>query len=444
MVKRIVLFLMAVVILIALGIIISPMVIGHYLKTNYSKVLGHLMPGKNIHFKLISYQRGWYTDHAVVQMDLSQSKWRINGQSQITFNQTIDVGPILRQPNGGFMWQLARITTNYDKNGTKFQSTILVDLHKKVVATSTFNLVTISQKTKSTRITQAKTKMTLKKGMREIQANLGSLSSWQHSQSMPSLSANGVQYHKTVLGKKPNTENSTAINMDSITVGNDPQKQIHAKHALIQRRSLNHGDNVTVNYRLYAKELSIGDLPTRTMEVDFTINDLSKALMASLSHDISNFFHPGHGKNQWVVMQDVVKVLSKGLAVKLNKIFMTTPSGPVTVSGMLALPAANGIAQILNPLADLHAQLQGQVPLPWLLKEIMAHQKLKSKNAAMAKVNRWVKKGLLKQEKDAISFSLVYKNRQFYLSTPDHKTLTRFYWEVPSQVSTMQINSIKH
>jgi hypothetical protein len=431
MVKRIVLFLMAVVVLVALGILLSPMVIGNHIKNHYPQILAKLFPGKKIQFKVLSYQRGWYTDHATVQMDLSRSGWKVNGQSQLVFQQTIDVGPILRQPNGGYMWQLARITTRYQQGKTNYQGKVMLDLHKAVVADSTLSSVQLSKGNKTSTLTQVNMQLHAQPGKQAIQTQLGNITSWSGStKQTPSFVANGIQLHKSAQGHKPDVTSSMAVNITQLRFGNQPAKEIHARHALIQRKTLNHGDTLTVNYRLYAKQFRIGNNPNRTLDADFTVNNLSKDLLNHLSHDITTFLQPGHHMNQWEVMQDLIKVLSKGLTVKINKLSMSTANGPVELAGSISLPQATNLAGVLNPLAALHADLHGKVPPQWLLAQVMSHQG-HNKQQAAAQIASWLKNGLLRKEGNELLFTLVYKSGQFYLSTPDHRRLSRFYWAKP-------------
>jgi hypothetical protein len=440
MVKRIVLFLMAVAVLVALGILLSPMVIGNHIKNHYPQILAKLFPGQKIEFKLLSYQRGWYTDHASVQLDLSHSGWKINGQDKIVLEQTIDVGPILRQPNGGYMWQLARITTNYQQGKTHYQGTVLLDLHKSIVADGTLSQATLSQGAKTSTVGNTTLKLNAKPGMKDIQTTIGNITSWAGpTNHPPAFVANGVQLHKTVLGHRPNATKSMALNITQLQLGNDPAKEIHARQVLIQRKTLPHNDTVTVTYRLYAKQLRIGKKPNRTVDLDFTVNSLSKELVKSLSHDVTTFLHPNHGNNQWAVMQDLIKVLSKGLTLTINNVFLSTPNGSVQLAGALSLPKADNLAGILNPLAGLQANLHGKVPMQWMVAQVTSHQQ-RSKQQAAAQIATWLKQGFLRQEGNELLFTLVYKGGQFYLSTPDHRKLARFYWAKPPQVHTHHSN----
>ena len=442
MVKRIVLILMTVLILVGLGVLLSPMVIGHHIKNNYAQLVGKLFPNQPVQIKLLSYQRGWYTDLATIEVDFSNSGWRVNGQSKITLQQNIDVGPILRQPNGGYMWQLARITTTYQQGKTSYQGLVLIDLHNTLIADNTLTEVTFSKESKSAQLTQVHLSLNAQPETNEIQATLGSIASWggPSNQNKPSFSATGVHYHKTVTGRQPNADSATAINIDQLSMGDDPQRQIHATDALVQTKTLLQSDSRTVNYRLYAKQLGIGQMPTRTIDLDFTVNNLSQALMNNLTQDIATFLQPGQTSKQPEMMVDLAKVLAHGLTLKINKAFMSTPNGSVLLSGTLTLPASTSLTGLLNPLASLRADLHGKVPLEWLLAEIMSHQSLKSKDQATQQVNDWVKSGLLRLEGQEALFSLTYQYGQYYLRTPDNSKLARFYWIKQPQIDPSHNN----
>ena len=437
MVKRIVLFLMTVVILVALGILLSPLVIGNHIKNHYAQILGKLFPDAKIQFKLLSYRRGWYTDFATVEIDLSNSGWNINGSRKLTLQQSIDVGPILRQENGGYAWQFARITTHYQQGKTSYQGQVLLDLHDTLLSTNTLTEVTLSTQAKTAQLSQVYIDLKAQPDTKEIQATLGSITSWSapNDSNNPSLIATGIRFHRTVTGEAPNLNNTMAINIDRLTVGNDPQKQIHASDALIQRKTLKHGDSLTVNYRLYAKQLNIGKMPTKTIDLDFTVNNLSPKLLKNLTHDITTLLQPTQTSDLSEMMPDLIKILSHGLTLKINRIFMSTSDGPLLLSGTLALPATTRLTNLLNPLAQLHADLHGKVPLPWLLAEIMSHQQLKSEDQATQQVTNWVKAGLLHLAGNEVSFSLVYQYGQYYLRTPDHSKLARFYWVKQPQIN---------
>lgn len=439
--KRIVLFLMAVVVLVALGILLSPLVIGNQIKSNYGKILSQLFPNQKIELKLLSYKRGWYTDNATVQVDLSNSGWKINGQTQIVLQQVIHVGPILRQPNGGYSWQYARIDSQYQQGKTNFQSQVLLDLHKKVVGENKLNQVILSKQQHNSELKQAKLKVTTQPDKKEIQATIDQVTSWSgQKKTVPFFAGTGIKYNKTIVNKASQPETEMAVSLDKLSLGDDPKKVIHASNALIQRKQLTQAGEVTVNYRLYAKHLSIGVMPARTVDLDFTVHNLSLKLLNNLTHDITLFLQPKQTSNQFGIIRDLAFVMSKGLTITINRAFMSTPNGPVLLAGKLNLPASSGIAGMLSPLAKLQANLHGKVPVQWLLAEIMSHQGLKSKKAAMRQVQDWLKNNLLRQEGDEILFSVIYKNGLFYLSTPDHRKLARFYWVKHPQVKSGHSN----
>jgi hypothetical protein len=434
MIKRIVLFLMAVLVLVALGILVSPMIIGNQIKTHYTEVLNQIFSRQGIKFKLLSYERGWYTDHATVQVDLSQSRWAINGQSQLIFEQTIDVGPILRKPSGGYLWQLARIHTNGSQGKTNYQSEVLLDLHKTVFATGHLTEVSLSKEGKTSTLTNASMTFKIKPNWTEIQATIGSVKSWSGAVSLPpSLVAQGILVTKTSEGEKSNATNSMSIRIAQLALGDNPDKRLDGQDVLIQRKTIRQGTALTVNYRLYTKKLSIGNNPSRTIDLDFTVNDLSDDLLQSLSHDITLFLQPDQSFYESNVLQDLVKVLSHGLTLSINQAIMSTQDGSVQLSGSVNLPKATNLAGILNPLAGLTAQLNGKVPMNWLTAQVVAHQQ-QSKEEATTQIRNWVKDGLLRQEADEFLFTLVYKGGQFFLMTPDHQKLARFYWSKPPQM----------
>jgi hypothetical protein len=434
--KRFVLFSMALLILLALGIVVSPIVLGKLIKKNYSQLLTQISSKKGAQLTMLSYKNNWYTDQATVQVDLSGSGWKINGQDQITLKQTIDVGPILRQPNGGYMWQLARVNSKYQQGETSYQGTALIDLHKKIIIRNSINEVTLSNKGKTSELTDLNITLTHEPGKQDIQATLGSLVSraGTDKKAVPLLSANGVHYHKTTSGAGANATQETAINIDKVSLGSDPKRKITASNALIQQKTQQHNKNMKIHYRLYAKQFRIGDLPTRTIDVDFAVNNLSQALLGNLTHDITTLTNPSSTDNQLEIMQDVIQVLNNGLAITFNRVFMSTPNGPLSLTGTVHLAGSTNLASMLNPLSNLQANLHGKVPMQWLVAEIKTHKKLASKQEARQQIASWLADGLLRQEGNEILFSLIYKKGNFYLSTPDNKTLTKFYWGKHPQV----------
>lgn len=434
MVKRIVLFLMAIAILVALAILFSPMIIGNQIKNHYPEILAQLFPSEKIQVKVLSYERSWYTDRASIQVDLSRSGWTVNGKNQLILQQTIDVGPILRQPDGGYRWQLARITTRYHQGKINYLGNVLLDLHRTVVADAALPTLQLSKDNKTSTLTQINVQLQVKPGAQKIQANFGNIISWSSpTEQAPTLIANGVQLHNTSVDYHTNGANDMAIHITQLRYGNQPAKEIHARQVLIQRKTLKHGDTLTVNYRFYAKQFRIGYNPNRTLEADFTVNRLSEDLLNHVARDITAFLQPAQAINPLDIMQDLLKLQSNGLQIAINKLYMSSANGPIELNGSIRLSKATSLAEILNPLAALQVTLHGKAPSQWFLAQTMNHKRL-NKRQATTQIADWLKNGLLRQEGNELLFSLTYKNGGFYLGAPDHQQLARFYWTKPRPV----------
>lgn len=442
--KRIFLYsLTALVLLAALLVAISPLLLSHYTYRHYHQIIGRLIPRDNIQLHVLSYQRGWYTDHATVLVDLSNSKWRINGKDHVTFQQTIHLGPLVKQKYGHYRWQIARIENQYLDDKTHSTGEIIINLDRSVIVDNSINLINVNENNNQAQLSDLVLHLESKIGStdtgllaRHIETNNADPKAKLY------FRADGIGVHNLKTKSATQQKQTTQIQIDDLSVYLNPGQPLHAKQVSVQKDSISQPYHLSTRYQIKMEELQldppvkpgdvVGNKPVnpktiRAITADFTLSGLSPALISQLSYDLQTFLQPKM-HNQWWLLQDVLRILSHGVSLQIKQLNFTTAEGNFSLTGEIQIPPSAGEFHLLKPLSQLRADIKGSVPQQWLLSQILAHQKTPSHKQATERLSDWLKADVIRSEKNQLLFSLLYKHGHFYLNSPDHHKYVRFYW----------------
>lgn len=427
MVKRVVLIVMAVLALVVLGVLLTPIVIGHQIEKKYPQMLARLFPNKGLKFTVLSYHRGWYMDHATIKVDWQETGMTFNGKQSAVIKQKLHIGPIVRQANGGYVFQLARVESTTAIGDSILKNEAMLDFHHHVLSDATVNKGAVDYKLNTVTFGPISWAHEALPNKRKDHVTLSDVSVVKKTESgtSPVLQATGLRVALSNKGNPADGESNTAIHFQQLQVFSRKQPPYVLKDGLFQQTVWRDPADSRVHHRWSVKSLSVGKEPPRTIDLDYTINGLNGKAFNRLITDMKTTDHSLR-MQQWAMMRDVFALLQHGLSVTVNKLFFTTANGPVTVTGIVQLPAPPPGKTPLHFRERLKATFHGTAPRLWLVSMLVSRNPTATEVAVNTKIDAWIKSGLMQASGKQLRFNAVYKQGELYWSTPDYGRLVKF------------------
>ncbi len=427
------------IVLLLCLILLLPLCVGIWFQQKFPKFVSNLGKAYGGKAHVITYQRGWFTSHAVISVLIPAKSLKQNQKAHfLTINEKIWHGPYVFSRINGYKklhFATALVETKFSNQYGDLKAITTLHFDGSYYSILHSNHLTLPRINHIIRISGINWQFTLSHNSRLLSSNL-KLSNLEETSresnvlpqvwKKPNLKIRNLNYVLQVNDKHQPWQKQQKLNASSITVSKNRKNTIQLSQIMLSEQSKQIQRGLAVSVKLSARSLQTSMLIAQPFTLKASIKGINTSIYQKLIQQARSVLHNQDTKKmQRKLESSLTQLLASGLSVNLDYLHLNTPQGLLRFSGYGSINS-KAITRISDLASDFVGQLKLSLPKQWLEKQLShfyTDQRLPvttkqnlSNAAAMGQINYWVAHKKLVRDKDNLNAVIKVNNGKLFIN----------------------------
>ncbi len=441
--KKLTIALGALILIGLFTVFVLPFFMGLWIQKEYPKIVNTLSSNQGISIKILAYNRGWFSSNARIQINLNNPLLKLNKypdlstHTSISINEHINHGPfIIAKSTEGkkeLVFAAALIHNQTNLPGNNLQSSTKWTFGNTLNSHFIAKKISFGSNQQKIQLSGLQGGFSYTPGSQHIKANVNLKQINIH---IPAQGAHTSESVITInnINTKGDYSNSgplwygmRTLSADQITVNTPNKAQLIIKNisAKIQQNQKQLNTNIVL---LFETQLFHGpNMQWGPAQLQLKISGLHTKNLINFMNRAAAVQQMARPKAAVMIYQPFMALIGQGLTIKLDKLFLRTPKGPIDANAELQVKAQNGTPSLPGIMKNLLAHASLQIPKPLLLQHLTNTYKKKQlhkrtsqhaapKKMAEQQIQQWISTNVLTQSGDILSMTVNFQQGRLLIN----------------------------